>query len=417
MTPPDLRAPFRSLGPLARLGTKLSGSVSNLQNITPGLGYPIAIDFGVSSLKVLQVAAGEPPSLVAAACLETPEGLLNDHASRLDFQLEALPRLIRKGGFKGKRAVCAIPAWQTLCKQFQFPRSDGLTTAQLVEAAIPSQFGCDPSSLVYRVIESGSERQGGRSEAIVVAVGRDVVERLMRAIVAAKLQPVGMQSEFTATLKAFSHMHRRETDLSQNTLYLDIGAHTTKVMIAHGSRLVFARVIEVGGKALDELIARQLGCNLAEARRQRLELDRTMASAQAAAQSAASLAADPDRRGPVAAPGFVDLAGAATTVAPGATNLGEPLEILTDEVQMCLRHHASQHPGTKIDRAIFVGGEARHRGLCAHIARALRLPAQTADPMARVARAGSEPTVGVDMRGPQPGWAVALGLCIAPTDL
>jgi Tfp pilus assembly PilM family ATPase len=84
---------------------------------------------------------------------------------------------------------------------------------------------------------------------------------------------------------------------------------------------------------------------------------------------------------------------------------------------MCLRHHESVFPDRKINRAIFVGGEARHLGLCQHIAKALRLPAQVADPMAGVSRTGNEPTVGVDFSTPQPGWATALGLALSPTDL
>ena len=44
-------------------------------------------------------------------------------------------------------------------------------------------------------------------------------------------------------------------------------------------------------------------------------------------------------------------------------------------------------------------------------------PAQVADPMAGVARTGKEPTIGVDFRTSQPGWAMALGLSLCPTDL
>src|SRR4051794_27259688 len=102
--------------PLAKIGNVLSSSVGETIGLASSHGLPIAIEFGTGSLKVLQVAAGDPPTLVAAACLETPDELLSDHRKRLEFQLEGLPRLIKQGGFKGRRAVCAIPAWQMLCK-------------------------------------------------------------------------------------------------------------------------------------------------------------------------------------------------------------------------------------------------------------------------------------------------------------
>src|ERR1051326_8805585 len=113
--------------------------------------------------------------------------------------------------------------------------------------------------------------------------------------------------------------------------------------------------------------------------------------------------------------GHTDLSGQAFS--PPAADLSEPLEILTDEISMSLRYHESIFPDRKIDRAIFIGGEARHLGLCQHIARTLKLPAQVADPLAGVARTGDEPTLGVNFSEPQPGWATALGLCMSPTDL
>ena len=65
--------------------------------------------------------------------------------------------------------------------------------------------------------------------------------------------------------------------------------------------------------------------------------------------------------------------------------------------------------GTKADYGL--------RGsICQHIARAIRVSAQIADPLASVQR-GDELTPGVDLRQPQPGWAVPLGLCFLPTDL
>ena len=98
-------------------------------------------------------------------------------------------------------------------------------------------------------------------------------------------------------------------------------------------------------------------------------------------------------------------------------DLREPLETLTDEISMCLRYYDGLFPGRRVSRAIFVGGETRHTALCQHVAKALRLPAHVADPLARLARGGGEPLLNVALNQPQPGWAVAMGLCLSPTDL
>lgn len=409
--------PLKNNNKLNKLGEVLSSQVGK----SAPKDLPIAIDFGTGALKILQLDAGDPPKLVAAACLETPQAIITDHKKRLEFQLEALPKLIKRGGFVGKRAAAAIPAWQTSVKHIQFPRVDGVPIAQLVEAAIPQQMGVDPNSLVYRFIQIQGEKASNKIDVIIVSVQREVVNRFMGALLASKVEPVGMHSEFICTLRAFDHLHRREIDLNQKSMYIDIGATATKIMISHGRDLVFARMISVGGHTLDTEIARQCAMTEEDANKARLALDSSVERKDLPPVPHESTAAETeiDRRKvstPVGFSGDV-LQQPDVPVGPQGANLTEPLEILTDEARMCMRYHASRFPGMKLDRVVFVGGESRHRGLTQHIAKALRLPAQVADPLARVARNGNEPCAGVKFDQPQPGWAVVLGLCLAPTDL
>ncbi len=372
---------------------------------------PIAIDFGVGSLKVLQVSAGPPLSLVAAACVETPDDLLNDPAKRFEFQSLALPRVIKSGGFTSRRAVCAIPAGQGYCKHMQLaPGNDAVIAAQ-VRGAVSSQLGCDPGALIYQHIEVGPVDRGGsggsaagKTEVIAMAAPRDLVERCLTAIRGAKVEPVGMHGEVAALVRAMASIGPQE---GTSSLFLDIGAGATKVAIAQGPRLQFARTIELGGRHLDHAIARQTRTDIAEARQIRLGLRDLSAAAGAGS-----------------APAGAPTGGAAVAVAEGdytprqaVRAVTEPLEILTDEVAMCLRYYESSFPGARPARVTFLGGEARHVALCARIARALKLPALAGDPMAGVARTGREPTRGVDLSMGQPGWAMVLGLALCPTDL
>lgn len=395
------------------------------------LGAPIAIDFGSSSLKVLQLTGDDPPALVAAGSVETPENLRCSIKQRLEFQSQALPNLIGSLAFRGKRAVCAIPSPLTFCKHAQFPRQEGMPTEVLADSMLTEQLGRDASTLVRRLIAvPGAECSSGagKGEFICLATGREIVDKLMKAIRAAKLEPVGMHSEFEATLRAFHYINRRDSDKNRATLYLDVGGGQTQVVVGHGKQLVFARTIGIGGISLDECLAKELSCPIEQARGARLAMNDLIprgAPARAPAPNPAPRAGESgvlvadDRRTNAPIPGLspdvVEAPPAAA--APAGASLREPLEILTDESGMCLRYHDAMFPNCRVGDVVFVGGEARHRGLCQHIARALRLPAKVADPFARVTRTGEERVVGLDINQPLPGWTVPIGLCQSPTDL
>jgi hypothetical protein len=64
---------------------------------------------------------------------------------------------------------------------------------------------------------------------------------------------------------------------------------------------------------------------------------------------------------------------------------------------------------------VFVGGEARSRWICQHLAQELGIAAQVGDPLVRMSRVSNiSPDSGIDRRQPQPNWSVAIGLSLGP---
>lgn len=346
----------------------------------------IGLDFGVTGLKILQIGEGAPPSLVAAAVVPTPDHLLADHAKRFAFQLDALPRAIKAGGFKGSRVACVVPAAETFCKLLQLPKASGVPLDEQVLMTASAALECPADAIICRSVELPSSN-AGRTDVLCTAVPRGIVDRLLAACRAAKLELVGIHDEFTTLLRAFSAASSTVDDSGVTTVYLDIGAAATELVIAHGKQLAFARTIGVGGLMLDEYAGESLGYDRSGAHNARLEVDASEAS------------------------------GGAIVTELKSPDLSEPIAMLCDEVRLCLRYHEALFPSRSIDRVVLTGGESRCRALCMRIARRLRLPAQLGDAMALVSRSGTEPSMGVDWSKPQPGWGVVLGVCLSPTDL
>lgn len=414
----------RRCGPRSPEEAALKGfSLSSLRGLAPptllkGGPTPIAIDFGAASLKLAQLSGPESPSLIAAAALETPDELRGHASRRLAWQMAQLPDLMRSGGFKGRRAICALPAPLTVCKHLRFGKADGVTIDAQVKTAAPVQLECDPSAVVMRHIEVGELTSGsgaGKIEVICLAVSRELVMRLMKSMQAAKLEPVGMHSEFQATLRALGDIAVGAD--GEARLYVDLGAGSTKVVIAHGAKIVFARRVDMAGHHLDEVVARQSGAALGEGRRRRLAMAQLTGSAPVEGSAGSGAGSGAGMALLSAALRKEGVGGSGAAVADRTATLEEPLEILTDDLSACLRYHRSTFPDQPVEKIVFLGGESRHTALCQHVARALGLAAQVADPMSRIERTGAEPSVGVNLEGPQPGWALPIGLCLSPADL
>ncbi len=395
---------------------------------------PITVDFGAASLKALQITAGaEDASVIAAAAVDTPDHLRDDPPARFQHQLEALGPLLRKGRFRGRRVVCALPASMTFTQHLQTPRINGVPLAQAVAAELQSQLGCDPAKVVVRplVVRETTAEQGRIEEVVCFAVARDLVMQLIGACKKHRLDLIAAHCQHIALVRAFDHITKRASDADLNSLYVDIGAERTKVVVARCKDIVFARTISFGGASLDEAVAQSRNCHKAEARARRIAGEGFAPSPQRAASSSAARGGETSPEGEAAGlhPALRAPAPLATTLedrrmgnpVPGAEpvplsdvatlpTLEQALEPVVDELAMCLRHHSKLFPGSAIDRAIFVGGESLNRALCQHIAKALRLPGQIADPLAPLLGRREAPSQGVDLASAQPGWATAFGL-------
>lgn len=408
---------------------------------------PIAVDFGVDSVKLLQVILGEPPQIIAAAAMEVPPEARTDPSVRMPFLFEAVSKMVKSQPFKGRRAILSIPSYQTVIQHFQIARLENEDFDSQVALNLRQRLNVDPSRMVIRnfpvtqVTRDGSSKQ----EVICMAASREAVMKHIEIAHRAKLDVVGMHCEPLAIIKSFRHMVPKADGNPSVNCFLDLGAATTKVVIAHDQQMMFAKTIHIGGDHFTNHVAKAKNISFAEAR----ELRRT----QTVTAAAAAQKNEPEYAGAIAEPAAAMPTGASGGMAmiearmaaerrtqgnpqqvmqanahqqvqhaaqPGVVYnpAGDTLECMIDELQLCIRHHQSVFPELRIEKLVFLGGESRHVDLCQKIARALHIGAQLGDPLARAVRlTNSKIPTGVDLHQPQPGWAVPMGLCLSDANL
>jgi type IV pilus assembly protein PilM len=413
---------------------------------------PIGVDFGSDSLRLAQVQwAGDEYRLVAAASADVPAHVrAADLPTRAQFLADTTRDLLAQGDFKGRAAVLALPAASMAIQHLRLPPLDPESIKKALPWEARGKLPIDPAHAVLRHLVAGEVYQDSepRAEVIVMAAARELVQQLLSAASRAKLDVVGMNVEPQALVDCFAHVHRRRNDAAAVTCLVDIGSAGSRAVITRGPQIVFARTIPVGGDHFTRAVASALKVSVTDAKMLRIKL---CAAEPAPAANAAPKRPAPPPPPPVASgtseensfallgaamaaaekqpaqpsPAPVEPAPAPAAAAPPdeataqlravAAACREPLAKLIEELDLCRRYYEATFPNKPVERLLFVGGEARQRGLCAHIARELGLAAQIGDPMVRMGRI-SEIGVesGIDRRQPQPAWAVAIGLSMGP---
>ena len=405
---------------------------------------PIAVDMGTSSIKVLQVTLGEQPRLHAAVELEIPDPIRADIEKRHVFLQNELPGLFKAHGFRGRRVVCAPLASQVLVQPVQVERSTPEDQHALATAQLEAQLERMPGTLVVRATPIAESARDGRSatEMLCWAMAREDSMRYVDLFKSVKCKLVGLHPQVSAVTGAFDHLNRRTSDASISTMYVDLGWGGMKIVIAHGTEMIFAKQVQIGGRQMDGLISERSGTDLFTARMRRIndgmqEQERPESTARERTPVSGGMAM---LRAGMAKQGEVHPQADATMVAAdrrsesspaeystkltpssgglmaGGVDCSELMESMSDELSLCVRYHTALFSGRRIDRLIFLGGESRSTALCRGLARSLNVSAQLGDPLARYAEGPHDPKL------PEPGqaspsWASACGLCTASVDL
>ncbi len=354
-------------------------------NLSKGKALPIGIDIGTSRLKMLQLRALPKGaySVIAMAFTDIPGEARREPSVRMHFLHESIRTMIRSAPFKGNQCILSLPAEMTFVQHLKVAKMPADQLSASLHWELQGKLPYDPARAVIRHLVAGDiyADNEAKQEIIVMAANRDTVESHIDLLRRAKMDCTGVNIEPCAIVDCFSRMFRRTTDAARATLFVDIGAGSTQVVVAHGPDVVFARNLFLAGNQFDQAVADNLKVPLDEAHRLRCQVsggylkDEEQINKLGQAQNAA-------------------------------------VDLLGEHLTSCLRYYESVFPNRPVERAVFLGGQAYDKRLCQALARHLTLPAQIGDPLAGIGQEeGAAESVSPNEEG-LPDWAVAVGLSI-----
>ncbi len=394
----------------------------------------IGVDVGSTAVRVAEVAAGDIPVIVRAAQVPLPPGVVEAGEVRQpEIVAEALRELWSKAGVKSKQVHLGVGNQRVVVRELALPwlpeKELRDTLGFQVQEFIP--MASDEAVLDFDPL--GEMDQGGRRmvRILLVAAHKPMVNALVEAALAAKLDPQGIDLTPFAVIRAVgAGDDGLDLDSSGDEAIVDIGAQVTSICVHDRGVTRFVRMLPSGGRDITLALASGLGVDDEMAERlKRGERFGGIADAVPAVGSPADGApavqlpppadappvdALPTDTLPVGAPRGVPgvLADPAVVRDLALTRAGS----FVDEVRSSLEFYTAQMPNAQIGRVLVVGGGSRLDGLLELLQERLPVPvdrgrlferAKSEIELSAEASAEAEAVLAVAVGLAIPGWRSA----------
>ena len=345
----------------------------------------IGLDIGSSAVRAVQLAKSRTglPQLTHHGEVALPTGAVVDgDVLEPAAVTQALRELWRQAGLRGKAVAVGLASQRVTVRQIELPElPDGeLADAVRLQAQDQLPIPIDQALLDHVVVERyavGDERRNVRL--LLVAADRDLVERLLVPITAAKLRPVSVDLDAFALIRSLA---AGPFDADEVEVMVDIGGTVTTIAVHRAGSPLFVRMVRLGGEG----VTRQL--------QEVLEMDWDDAEvAKLSASTAMAAGTDPD-------PDDERIA-----------VLRSHIRQIVGEIRRSLEFFHAQHDDLKVRRVLLSGGASQLPGLDEQLESALEVSVEPGAPLLAV---DGSPRRRTSPAAPDDGrvFAVAIGLAV-----
>lgn len=340
----------------------------------------IGVDVGSTAVRVAEVAAGDIPVIVRAAQVSLPPGVVEAGEVRQpEAVAEALRELWSRSGVKTKQVHLGVGNQRVVVREIALPwlpeKELRDTLAFQVQEFIP--MASDEAILDFDPL--GEIDQGGRRmmRILLVAAHEPMVNALVEAALAAKLDPQGIDLTPFAVIRAVGTGDEGlDLDSAGDEAIIDVGAQVTSICVHDRGVTRFVRMLPSGGRDITLALAAGLGVDDEVA--ERLKRGENLGSGPAVELPPPADALPP--------PGDALPVDTSPVHAPreSAPPLPDPAEVrelaltragsFVDEVRSSLEFYTAQMPNAHIGRVLVVGGGSRLDGLLELLQERLPVP-------------------------------------------
>src|SRR5579864_4481475 len=336
----------------------------------------IGVDIGSAAIKIVELSgdgqtAEGGGTVRTAVSASTPAGTLDEGQIKdVPAVGRTLRELIQGAGVRTRRAAAAVNGQVALMREVRMPQLPPDEIRQAARFEVERYLPYPIAEVTFDTVVLGESKENGNSrvDVLIVAARTDVLRRHAAALQAAGLEPVVVEVEPLAVVRAVASAATSE----QVTACIHLGSSVTMILVAEGEAPRVIRTVAFGTTQLLEAAASRLG-----------------ATGEAPEALQARLAS----------------AGAGDGVPGLREAIDDSLSSLVTEIRRSLEYYGGRYRAAVPDRVVVTGGGAALPGVTASLTSALDLPVELGDPLAAL---GGVPRGGAADGGP--AYAVAAGL-------
>ncbi|HEV8565239.1 MAG TPA: type IV pilus assembly protein PilM [Actinomycetota bacterium] len=224
----------------------------------------VGLDIGSTAVRAAEMSIGSDlPTVLRAAQVALPAGAVElGEVRQPEVVTEALKELWSRGGFKSREVLMGVGNQRIVVREVTLPflpakelkESLGFQVQEFIPMPV------DEAVLDYDPIAEFEQDGRQMVRILLVAAQRSMVDMIVQAATAARLEPVGLDLIPFALVRAVGTGDAgMDLESTGDEAVIDVGAHVTSICV-HARQIVrFVRILPSGGRDITLAIARGLG--------------------------------------------------------------------------------------------------------------------------------------------------------------
>lgn len=239
----------------------------------------LGINMGNYSIKVVELTRRGNSFVVQNLLIApTKEAIVSGEMIQPDVVASTLREMLRRAGVKTKEAVISVGGQSgVVVRVTELPKMSRKELMKAIPLEIERHLPFQSGGVVqdYVLLREPEEvAEGGQIPILFAAARADLVDSYLVAVQQAGLSPVAVEVEPLAAARAlFAARGFGLTDgqTGRISVLVNIGYEGTEISFVEAGNIIFTRLIPFGGRHLTEELRDQLGMDLEEAERVKIE--------------------------------------------------------------------------------------------------------------------------------------------------